>query len=151
MHNNIHLQSVSPFHADAVPLIDALSDQLAARFGSDGRNSFTGWDDQDPRSIFVVAYLHDQPVACGAIRPLDEDTGEVKRMYSHIKGIGLGAAVLSYLEKEAKLRGYRNLCLETRSDNHEARSFYIRSGYVLIPNYGKYAGREEAVCYGKEL
>jgi len=35
--------------------------------------------------------------------------------------------------------------------NGRAVAFYERHGYRVIPNYGKYVGREDAVCIGKVL
>lgn len=47
--------------------------------------------------------------------------------------------------------GYTEFWLETRSVNARAVSFYERRGYRKIPNFGKYIGRQEAVCLGKPL
>jgi ribosomal protein S18 acetylase RimI-like enzyme len=58
---------------------------------------------------------------------------------------------LSYLEEKAKDIGFRNLVLETRLKNNEAVQFYQKQGYKVIPNYGKYVNRPEAVCFGKSL
>ena len=91
------------------------------------------------------------PVGCGAFRPIDESTAEVKRMYA-IPGLsGVGSAVLSHLENEAKLLGYSQLWLETRIVNQRAVAFYEKKGYSRIPNFGKYVGKLEAVCFAKNL
>jgi putative acetyltransferase len=41
--------------------------------------------------------------------------------------------------------------LETGPLQHSAIRLYERSGYRLIPNFGKYVGDPNSVCYEKEL
>jgi RimJ/RimL family protein N-acetyltransferase len=64
---------------------------------------------------------------------------------------GIGAAILAWLEEAARQLGYREIWLETRVVNAKAVGFYLKQGYVKIPNYGVYVGREEAVCFAKRL
>ncbi|HEX9173528.1 MAG TPA: hypothetical protein VF861_12785 [Telluria sp.] len=47
--------------------------------------------------------------------------------------------------------GYRALWLETRRVNLRAVGFYAAHGYRPVANYGKYVGRDDAVCLGKSL
>ncbi|AUN30788.1 GNAT family N-acetyltransferase [Niveispirillum cyanobacteriorum] len=140
-----------PDSPDAVPLIDALSADLAARFGSDGRGGLAGWDAVADRSLFALARLDGVAVGCGAVRPFDGEVAEIKRMYAVPGSAGVGAAVLSFLEEGARRLGYRRLLLETRWANDRAVSFYRRHGYRLVPNYGTYQGRAESACFGKIL
>ncbi|HWR38128.1 MAG TPA: GNAT family N-acetyltransferase [Patescibacteria group bacterium] len=85
------------------------------------------------------------------LRPMSEELAEVKRMYAHSDSRGNGTQILSYLEQRAKQLGYRALRLETRLENRRAVSFYEKQGYSRIPNYGRYEGRPEAVCFEKRL
>ena len=80
---------------------------------------------------------------------MEETTAEIKRMYSKEKGTG--SKILSYLERQAQQMGYKMLRLETRIVNANAVSFYERNEYRKIPNYGKYAGRENSICFEKSL
>lgn len=82
---------------------------------------------------------------------MDETTAEVKKMYAKNKGMGIGNKVLSYLEHRAHDFGYKALRLETRTVNAKAVCFYERNGYRRIPNYGKYAGRINSICFKKYL
>jgi ribosomal protein S18 acetylase RimI-like enzyme len=41
--------------------------------------------------------------------------------------------------------------LETRKVNKKAVAFYLAKGYKVIENFGKYRGREEAVCFEKRI
>lgn len=45
----------------------------------------------------------------------------------------------------------KKIILETRIINKNAVDFYKRNNYIKICNYGKYAGRKEAICFEKEL
>ena len=138
--------------AEALVLLEELSQTLEAITGNSGRGSFDTADVKVPGSLFVIAYSpKGEAVGCGAIRPMVDGTAELKRMYARAKGIGIGKTILSYLEANAKVFGYSALRLETRLINVKAVSFYESAGYKRIPNYGKYVGRPEAVCFEKLL
>ncbi len=147
----ILLEASSPHAAEAQQLLDALSEQLGARFGSDGRASFTDWQNDDPRFIFRLARLDGEAVGCGAVRPLAAGIGEVKRMFARYARQGIGESVLHGLEAAAREAGYVELCLETRVANEEACRFYLKNGYQHRENYGRYVGRDNAACFGKHL
>jgi len=103
-------------------------------------------------ALFAIARDQDGNASgCGAIRPIDAETAEVKRMYVRTKSTGTGAQILSFLENQAYQIGYSKLCLETRLINQRAVSFYERNGYTRIPNYGKYINNQNAVCFEKVL
>ncbi|WP_217701039.1 GNAT family N-acetyltransferase [Hymenobacter sp. CRA2] len=150
MNRPLHLVASHPEAPEARPLLDELSAQLGARFGGDGRDSFQGWAD-DERHIFLLAQTGDEIVGCGAVRPLTDVVGEVKRMYARHPGQGIGRTVLAGLEAKAREAGYTELWLETRVANTEACRFYQQHGYQRIENYGKYASRDNAACFGKPL
>lgn len=133
------------------PIIEELSQNLYERFGSDGKNSFTDWEYSNPKYVFIIAELDDEIVGCGAIRPLSEKTGEVKRMFAKYPRKNIGQSILSFLETKAKELNYEELVLETRVKNQEACSFYLKSNYRKTPNYGKYVNRLDAVCFQKTL
>jgi len=132
-------------------IIDELSANLYLRFGSDGKNSFTDWQYDNTQFVFVVAEINNEIVGCGAIRPINENIGEVKRMYSKFPGKKIGQTILAFLEDKAKALGFTDLILETRLKNQEAIQFYQKQEYKVIPNYGKYKDRPEAICLGKSL
>ena len=147
----ITLIDSQPTDSAALGLIDALSARLAAITGSDGRSHFKP-DTLAPRSCFLLAMEDGEPVGCGALRPLDPpDLGEIKRMYAHLAGRGIGSLLLAALEERARGFGYRLLRLETRRVNQAAVAFYLRHGYTVCDNYGPYVGRAEAVCFEKRL
>lgn len=132
---------------DAQALMGELSDVLRDLTGDSGAASF------DPAAIDLFAIARDDagnPVGCGALRRIDGDTAEIKRMYAR-PGSGAGAAVLAFLEAQAARLGYRGVWLETRVINTRAVRFYDTHGYLRIPNFGKYVGNDAAVCFGKRL
>lgn len=152
MSKYITVQEVDPKSSDAIHIMDELSNDLESITGNSGRGSFNTSDACGQRAVFAIARNQDgEAVGCGAIRPIDENTAEVKRMYAKEKGIGVGTKVLSYLETKAQKMGYSVLRLETRLINQRAVSFYENSGYYRILNYGKYVNRPEAVCFEKQL
>lgn len=101
----------------------------------------------------IVIYEDDKPVACGAIREFSPEATEVKRMYTlpELRGKGYASRVLSELEKWAAELSYQKCVLETGNRQPDAIGLYKKSGYKVIPNYGKYAGVENSVCFEKEL
>jgi N-acetylglutamate synthase-like GNAT family acetyltransferase len=105
-------------------IIDELSANLYLRFGSDGKNSFTDWQQNNSKYVFVVAEINNEIVGCGAIRPISETVGEVKRMYSKYPRKKIGKTILAFLEDIASKSGYEELILETRIKNTEATHFY---------------------------
>ncbi len=148
----MQIAACDPDSADGRVLLEELSATLAGITGSSGKASFSNDDARVPRSLFAVARAADGALlGCGALRPLDGDVGEVKRMFARPGTQGVGSALLAYLEREAAGFGYRALWLETRRVNTRAVGFYLKHGYAEIPNYGKYIGRPEAICLGKTL
>jgi len=144
-----------PDAAAARALIAQLDAALSAICGDSGSKSFDANDVRGPRSVFLVAQdAAGVAVGCGALRPLEgaleADIAEVKRMYAR-PGSGAGVQLLGELERQASAFGYRAIWLETRKVNGRAVAFYEKHGYRVIPNYGKYVGREDAICLGKVL
>ena len=90
-----------------------------------------------PDGVFLVAYLHGEPVGCGALKT-SEGVGEIKRMWvaGSARGHGLGRRILGALEDEARARGVRELRLETNGTLLEARALYESAGYQVIPRFG---------------
>ncbi|MBE8727877.1 GNAT family N-acetyltransferase [Flavobacterium hungaricum] len=151
MNANFSIEVINPNDKKATAIIDELSENLLMRFGSDGRNSFIDWENDNLKFVFAVAAMDSEIVGCGAIRPIAENTAEIKRMYAKYSGSKIGKRILDFLESKAKQLNYTNLVLETRLKNEQAILFYKKQGYTVIPNYGKYLNRPEAVCLGKSL
>jgi putative acetyltransferase len=143
--------------AVALALIEELNGELSAVYPERGANHFH----VDPaevspgRGAFLVAYQDEQPVGCGAIRRLapEVDVAEVKRVYVRppARGRGVGAAILTALEAEARALGASRLVLEMGERQPEALALYRRAGFAPIPLFGEYLGSPLSLCLGKPL
>ena len=106
------------------------------------------------QGAFLIAYLDDVAVGCGAVRRLDVTTAELKRMYVDpvVRGRGVGRALVEALECEARLLGVRQIVLETGTRLAPAVRLYEGMGYMRIPLFGEYlASSETSLCFGKSL
>lgn len=99
----------------------------------------------------VVAWDGEQAVGCGAIREYGDGVMEVKRMYvlPERRGEGIAMLVLQELEAWSVELQVRELILETGKRQPAAIALYEKSGYAVIPNYGKYAAVDNSVCFKK--
>ncbi len=144
-----------PRGAEAAELIGALSAELARRYDymEDGLGGFKPEDALGPRGAFVIGHVGRKPVACGAIRPLEGDVAELKRVFVKVafRGRGYSRAIVKELERQARTRGYELVRLETGVRQPEAISLYESLGYHRIPNYGEYRDSGLSVCYEKRL
>jgi putative acetyltransferase len=146
---------VDPRGVEAAELISALSAELARRYDNmeDGSGGFKPEDALGPRGVFVIGRIGGNPVACGAIRPLGADVAELKRVFVKVdfRGRGYSKAIVNELERQARLRGYKVMRLETGFRQPEAISLYESLGYHPIPNYGEYRDSGLSVCFEKKL
>lgn len=92
----------------------------------------------------LVGYAAAKPLACGAVRPLDSETAEIKRMFveRRWRGRGIGRLLLAALEDEAAELGCSRVRLDTGSRQEAALSLYRSSGYVEIEDYNHQPGAE---------
>jgi putative acetyltransferase len=86
---------------DAIRLIAALNAELTATFPEPGATHFslTSTEVEAGDGAFVIAYLDNVAVGCGAVRRLDDVTAELKRMYvaPSLRGRGIGRALVQAL------------------------------------------------------
>ncbi len=96
-----------------------------------------------PRGRLLLAYaVTDQdgrrePAGCAALRPLEGEIGEMKRMYllPAFRGRGWGRLLAERLLVEARMAGYRRLRLDTIDFMKEALGLYRSLGFREIPPY----------------
>ncbi len=147
--------AVDPRLAEVVELVQALSQELAERydFADDGSGNFKPEDVLGPQSAFLIGRVNGRAVACGALRPLEADACEIKRMFviPDSRGRGYARVILTELERLATSLGYAVARLETAHRQPEAIALYQRAGYRRIPNFGIYAASERSVCFEKGL
>lgn len=104
---------------------------------------------------FFSAWQGDRLAACGAIKHLADDHGELKSMRAHpdFRGKGAGKAILHHLTAVARARGYARLSLETgRPDPFlPARRLYEAHGFAECPPFGDYVADDFSVCMTRTL
>jgi putative acetyltransferase len=154
--NTITVERANLLADSSLALIRSLDAELQAMYPEPGANHFTlDPDDVAPgRGAFLVAYRNGEPVGCGAVRLIDPETGELKRMYvdPNLRGQGVGRQLVTALETEARALGARRLVLETGHRQLAALALYERTGFQKIPLYGEYClTPDTSVCLGKPL
>jgi ribosomal protein S18 acetylase RimI-like enzyme len=87
-----------------------------------------------PRGRFYLANVDGVAAGVGALMPVSEDLGEVKRMYVRpaYRGAGIGRRILEQLLDDAREMQYRAVRLETMSYMTEAQRLYRSLGFVSI-------------------
>ncbi|WP_240007527.1 GNAT family N-acetyltransferase [Pseudaquidulcibacter saccharophilus] len=132
-------------------LISELSAILKEISGDSGSDNFQDFDNRNPRNLFLLANYNSTPVGCVALREVDFETCELKRMYARHKGAG--TRLLEEFEARALLLGFNRIILSTRRLNVKAIAFYKRNGFDEIEPYGVYKLRspEISICMAKEI
>lgn len=76
-------------------------------------------------------------MACGGVKRLDDNTGEVKRLYvvQDARGRGVGRRLLRALEHAAAALGWRTVRLDTGDQQPDALALFRSAGYREIPDY----------------
>ncbi|GAB3421014.1 bifunctional helix-turn-helix transcriptional regulator/GNAT family N-acetyltransferase [Flindersiella endophytica] len=134
----VAIKPCDPEHPDARHCLTAYANELAERFdnGFDpGRSIRAEPDDlREPNGILLLAYLHAEPIGCGALRFHGEKPTEVKRMWvaPEARGLGVGRRLLKALEDHARGQGSRVLHLETNRALVQARALYTSAGYTEV-------------------
>ncbi len=128
-------------------------DKVLAVLDGDDHSFYAQYNKLNAIKHVVVLYENDKPIGCGAIKEYDEHTMEVKRMFVDPtqRGKGLATVVLLELEKWAKELGYKKCILETGKKQTDAVRLYEKNNYLLMENYGQYAGVEYSLCFEKKL
>lgn len=144
-------------HPDVAPMLARLDRELLDSTPEGGSNFITIAPEHvaEGNGAFYVAYLDDEPVACGAYRRIEGEPGaaEVKRMWADPahRGNKLGAAVLATIETAARADGFTELRLETGEHLTAAIGLYTRFGFAPCENWGEYAGVPLSHCMSKSL
>ena len=89
------------------------------------------------RGLFLVVIDDNQVVGTGAVRRIDENVCELKRLWllEPYQGKGLGYRVLQKLIKFAQEKGYKKISLETDHEQERAIRFYRKAGFQPTEKY----------------
>ncbi|HEY6630024.1 MAG TPA: helix-turn-helix domain-containing GNAT family N-acetyltransferase [Rhizobiaceae bacterium] len=118
---------------DARQCVAAYYAELDRRFdgGFDPGNGGYAGKPSDASGVFLIARLHGRAVGCGALKPLDASTAEIKRMWvaPEARGLGVARRLLDALEDQARQAGMRRILLDTNRSLAEAQAMYRKAGY----------------------
>jgi ribosomal protein S18 acetylase RimI-like enzyme len=98
-----------------------------------------------PDGRLFLAYVDKNIAGCIALRKLEEDVCEMKRLYVReaFRGFGLGKILIEKLIAEARVAGYKKMRLDTLPDKmakavklYESHGFYQIAPYYHNP-YGE--------------
>ena len=94
-----------------------------------------------PAGHLLLAYVGDEIVGCGALRPLADvdyaNACEMKRLFIRPawRRFGFGRVIGEALLDEARRAGYSVMLLDTLDDMESARGLYATLGFETIPPY----------------
>ncbi len=127
--------------AEARACIETYLRELDARFdgGFDAKRSPSADAAElvPPAGVMLLARLDGAAVACGALKQIAPEVGEIKRMWvaPSARGLGIAQRLLDALERHAVDFGMHTVRLDTNRSLVEAHALYVRNGYVEIAAY----------------
>jgi DNA-binding MarR family transcriptional regulator len=139
---SVEIQPVDPEHPDAqYCLAEYVADlnrrSTRRRFEPNVGATALPHEVRPPAGQFFVAYLHGEPIGCGAVKHHADSPAEIKRMWiaPDARGLGLGRRLLETLEACARAGGARVGHIETSAVSTEALSLYRSTGWVEVPRF----------------
>lgn len=138
---------------EARSLIEKLDAELHERYSTSSVHGVDAGAFIKAGGRFFVVEVDGEHAGCGALRPLDEASAEIKRMYviKAFRGRGLSRLILNHLESIARDRGHSHVLVETGDRQPEAQSLFRSSGYRQSEAFGEYVGDAHSTCFSKEL
>ena len=126
-----------PDTAEARASLAAYFAELDRRFEGGFDPGTKGYTDPKDAGTFYLAWSDGGPIGCGALKRIDAETVEIKRMWvsPDARGQGVAKAILSALEAEAAKLGAARIILDTNKALSEAHAFYRKAGYREIARY----------------
>ncbi|MBX7431966.1 GNAT family N-acetyltransferase [Mycobacterium sp. Y57] len=142
----------------AAPLIDELAVEYAERYGG-ARDRVYAWltgysaaEFEAPGGGLFVGLLDGVPVTGGAFRRFDDETAELKRIWTdhRHRRRGYGQALVGTLEAEIAARGYSRIYLTTGDRQPEAEALYLSMGYRRLTEPLPADGEVYPIAFVKE-
>jgi ribosomal protein S18 acetylase RimI-like enzyme len=90
-----------------------------------------------PAGTLLLAFNDDELVGCVGVRPIDDGTAEMKRLYVRPsgRGLGLGRTLAEAAIRFATVTGYSRMRLDTLPQMERAQELYRSLGFVPIDAY----------------
>jgi carbonic anhydrase len=87
-----------------------------------------------PGGRLAVAKIGDESAGCIALRRVDGDRAEARRLFVRpaFRGLGLGRALLDWAMDEARGAGYREIVGDTMPAMRDALALYDRMGFERV-------------------
>jgi GNAT superfamily N-acetyltransferase len=157
--NDLRFLAVGQDDPLAQPLLDELAVEYATRYR--GTISEVGkWlrgypaaEFEPPAGGMLVGLLDDVAVTGGAFRRFDDETAELKRIWTdaRYRRRGYARTLLEALERELKARGYRHAYLTTGNRQPEAEALYLATGYHRLAEPLPAQGEVYPMAFAKDL
>ena len=90
-----------------------------------------------PEGCLLLAMDEERVAGCAALRKIDRETCEMKRLYVRpsSRRLGVGRILALAVIREARKIGYRRMRLDTVPAMKEAQALYRSLGFLKIPPY----------------
>ncbi|MEU7479070.1 GNAT family N-acetyltransferase [Lentzea sp. NPDC042327] len=132
----LEVRRVRQWDPDAAPLVAGLTEEYTTRYGASGAREMkrAAHVFEPPHGQFLLLVEAGEAVAGGAFMRFDDETAELKRIWTHAlhRRRGLARRVLVELEGEAVAFGYRRIFLTTGPRQPEAKHLYLATGYTPL-------------------
>ena len=107
-------------HPEFIKLVSQLDADLKKRDG-DEHEFYSQYNKVDEIKNVIICYLDELAIGCGAFKPYDAKTVEIKRMFvlaAH-RGKGVAEQIFSHLENWSGELNYTRCILETGKNNQK--------------------------------